>query len=149
MTIFRIMGCFLLTLAINGCASSLVTGLITEATFSLADTAISSSSKSGTETDLIEECAINENTVQLRITVYQGRPGYLFTAFDSNNQELGKKFYPAGDEKSMKRYKPFKKMSTEEKKQFIKEDFLALGIDLDPQPEIATTVYSPAPTLKE
>ena len=118
--IFSIVG--LCCIFLIGCVTSLGEYAVTSLGSSLVETILSpsSSSKSDTKTDLIEECTINENTVQLRITVYQGRPGYLFTAFDSNNQELGKKFYPAGDEQGMKRYKPFKKMSTEEKKQFIK-----------------------------
>ena len=123
-------------MSINGC---LVADIITVT--ELSCDIFSATSKIG-KIDTIY--SIGENTVQLDTTVYQNRPGYLFTAFDSNNQELGKKFYPAGDKQGMARYKPFKKMSATEKKQFIKEDFLALGINLDPKPEIVT--HKTAPT---
>ncbi len=141
--IFSIVG--LCCILLSGCVTSLGEYAVIGLGSSLAETILSpsSSSKSDTKTDLIEEHIIGSNLVQLRITTYQNRPGYLFTAFDSNNQELGKKFYRVAVENDMKRYKPFKKMCQTDKKQFIKEDFLALGIDLDPRSEIVTTVPTP------
>ena len=141
--------CIIIVVMSTGCLSPTI-GVMVEGT-KLACTAvsaisnISSSSPSGAIKEATSEYSIGKNTVKLSITNYKGRGGYLFTAFDSNNQELGKVFYYVGDKNNMQEYNQFQEMNPEAKKQFIYQKFLACNVDLGPI-ESETVTYKTPPT---
>ena len=104
---------------------------------------------------LIDRYDVGQSVVEINKGMFFNQPVIIFTALNNNGVVIGRFFLGQKNENHMKEFRQFSLMDDEQKKQFLRENFLTRAkINIDtvvpatalPESEPKTTV--PVPALK-
>lgn len=95
----------------------------------------------------VEEISIGNNIVKVNRGWANGNFSIVFSAFDKSGILIDRTFRTLPTEKYMEELKVLKTMSEKEKKQYVKNIFLAKSLDLGPVEETVAETKSEPPSI--